>query len=189
MNDAEVLRIKQQVLSKVDLFLGEQAAYLQRVLQPPLMQLPQEVLAAGPKLSRGEHYQSLPYRMLDYPRLFSPHAIFACRTFFWWGHHLSITLHLRGEYMDRYAVHCLHHLQQAGHCQWKLCVQGDEWEHDATTHPSVCTYLAEPAIAPSAGFSKFSLVFSWGDWSQLSDQLQGGYQQLFVACGFQLPNR
>lgn len=49
------------------------------------------------RTSRGENYQGLPYVILDHPRYFNGHHIFACRTMFWWGNHISYTLHLQGE--------------------------------------------------------------------------------------------
>jgi hypothetical protein len=36
--------------------------------------------------------------MMDYPRAFSKHDVFAIRSFFWWGNYFSITLQLSGKY-------------------------------------------------------------------------------------------
>ncbi|HEY6901247.1 MAG TPA: hypothetical protein VI233_11410, partial [Puia sp.] len=57
---------------------------------------------ASPKISKGENYKGLPYVMLDYPRLFGREDVLAIRTFFWWGHGFSVTLHLKGEYRQQY---------------------------------------------------------------------------------------
>ena len=55
----------------------------------------------SPKISKGENYRGLPYVMLDYPRLFGREEVLAIRTFFWWGHGFSVTLHLKGGYRER----------------------------------------------------------------------------------------
>lgn len=48
------------------------------------------------RTTRGENYQGLPYVIMDHPRLFNGDDIFACRTMFWWGNHISYTIHLQG---------------------------------------------------------------------------------------------
>lgn len=98
----------------------------------PLLQatsLPVEVKATDPKIARGEKYEGLPWVMLDYPRHFTREHSFAIRTFFWWGHFFSITLHLSGTYLRQYRF-SLEHAYEAGklHNAWVSCGQC-EWEH------------------------------------------------------------
>lgn len=52
------------------------------------------------RTSRGENYQGLPYIILDHPRYFNGNNAFACRTMFWWGKHVSYTLHLQGDVLS-----------------------------------------------------------------------------------------
>ena len=84
----------------------------------------------SPKISRGENYQGLPYVMLDYPRLFGREDVLAIRTFFWWGHGFSVTLHLKGEYLGRYLPvlrGSRERLAEAGFC---IGISEDEWRHE-----------------------------------------------------------
>ena len=56
------------------------------------------------KIFKGEDYKSLPYVVLDYPKLFSKQNVFAFRTMLWWGNFFSATLHLEGELLEKYKM-------------------------------------------------------------------------------------
>ncbi|NCU05189.1 MAG: hypothetical protein GXC73_14515 [Chitinophagaceae bacterium] len=81
--------------------------------------LPPETLLAAAKISKGENYEGLPYVMLDYPRCFGKEDTLAIRTFFWWGNFFSITLQLKGKYLQQYAPV----IKQ----NWTLLLQEDAW--------------------------------------------------------------
>jgi len=84
----------------------------------------------SPKISKGENYQGLPYVMLDYPRLFGREDVLAIRTFFWWGHAFSVTLHLKGEWMRRYLPVLRDRWQQLAAAGFCIGVSDDEWRHE-----------------------------------------------------------
>ena len=98
MSDPQLLLTKKLILEKVQGILGR----VEQKLHPLLQQipLPQQILVKSGKISQGENYQDLPYQVLDFPRHFDAHGIFAYRTMFWWGHYFSGTLHLGGHHLD-----------------------------------------------------------------------------------------
>jgi hypothetical protein len=83
-----------------------------------------------PKISKGENYEQLPYRLLDYPREFSTDTIFAFRTFFWWGNYVSCTLHLKGDFLKENKEQLIQLLYRWQYFNYYLSTQGNEWEHD-----------------------------------------------------------
>lgn len=100
VSDPKWLLAKNDIIEKIYERFGALASAYQEILAQPI--LPEAVTAISPKIARGEKYEGLPWVMLDYPRKFSDGAVFAVRTFFWWGHFFSITLHLSGSYMHAY---------------------------------------------------------------------------------------
>jgi hypothetical protein len=183
MSDAGILLVKRSLLGKVETLLGNMAGYLYSLLHAHGCSLPGEVLVYSAKISRGEQYRELPYRILDYPRFFSKEDIFACRTFFWWANHISITLHLKGKYLDEFAMQCIRELHAGAITEWQIAWEGDEWEHDATAW----TYLKEKnpeewdAMIKTAVFCKISLVLPWKkwDWEMIPIKMNEAYQLLF----------
>jgi hypothetical protein len=126
--DARVMLVKGSVIRKVTGLFEALSVMQAEVLQSYADLIP-EAAATTPKVSRGENYRGQPYVVLDYPRLFRPDDIFAIRTMFLWGHHLSITLHLRGPQRDRLLPRledCLPALQDGG---FQVCISNEEWEH------------------------------------------------------------
>lgn len=95
--------------------------------------LPVDTIKVPPKISKGENYNGLPYLILDYPRLFDKQNILAIRTLFWWGNFFSITLHLGGNYKNRYEKNCLDAFDFFNAEDFYACINHDEWEHHFDT--------------------------------------------------------
>jgi hypothetical protein len=99
--NAEILLTKNRVLEKMWQLLegvqNEMLAIAPAFSNPHIFQIP-------PKISRGENYKGLPYLVLDYPRVFQRDTGFAVRSFFWWGHFFSSTLHLSGRYKEVFSA-------------------------------------------------------------------------------------
>ncbi len=147
VTDAHFILTKNRIIAKVDRLFGMLAeAYSQEIKDKGI--LPNEVLKISPKISKGENYEGLPWVMLDHPRYFTKEDVFAIRSFFWWGHFASITLQLKGRYVERFRVEGLGlkaeserqnaksrkpgsggERQDIG-SEWFLCCNGtDEWQH------------------------------------------------------------
>lgn len=84
----------------------------------------------SPKISKGENYQGLPYVMLDYPRLFGREDVLAIRTFFWWGHVFSVTLHLKGAYRESYLPLIQRNWKVLAAAGFHVGISADEWRHE-----------------------------------------------------------
>lgn len=81
LNDQWILT-KNRVLGKVNELLLEVLAAQQEIFPLFAGNLPAEVMAVSPKISRGEQYKGLPWLVLDHPRWFGRQSVFAIRTFF-----------------------------------------------------------------------------------------------------------
>jgi hypothetical protein len=80
------------------------------------------------KIAKGENYEGLPYVMMDYPAQFKKGNIMAIRTFFWWGHFFSISLHQSGinNQMNENTAPKLEYLVRKN---FYVCVNDQEWQH------------------------------------------------------------
>ena len=100
--NSEWILTKHRIIEKVYQLFGSLSAKMQLCLREGAHVLPAEVLQLPPKISKGEQYEALPYVVLDYPRLFLKEDVFAVRSFFWWGNYFSITLHLKGKFLQQW---------------------------------------------------------------------------------------
>jgi hypothetical protein len=138
--NAEILLTKNRVLEKMwQLLEGVQREMQQRATtfsKPHVFQTP-------PKISRGENYLGLPYFVLDYPRVFDQENIFAIRSFFWWGHFFSSTLHLSGTFKTS----AVPKLEQAfpTFSKHHIGINTDQWQH----HFERTNYQPVEEITPS----------------------------------------
>jgi hypothetical protein len=119
--DPGIILTKNRIIDKVYSLFGVMADELRALPWPEGTEL------ASPKIARGENYRGLPFVMLDFPRLFSNQHVMAVRTHFWWGNYISVVLHLKGQYQERY-------IGQVGDAGWRLqhywvASSDDEWEH------------------------------------------------------------
>src|SRR5690606_4636377 len=85
LKDPQIILMKNNIITKVYECYGILSERMKTIVEQQQAKLPVETKIQSPRISRGENYQSLPYVMLDYPRIFSTENIFAVRIFFWWG--------------------------------------------------------------------------------------------------------
>jgi hypothetical protein len=118
---------KNAVMRKAKELFELLASRQQAIIEIHSSQLPLEVIAVPPKISKGENYRGLPYLVLDYPRFFNRENVFAIRTLFWWGNFFSSTLHLSGKYKQLLESRILASYSSLGDCS--ISVGENEWEH------------------------------------------------------------
>ena len=123
LNNKELLLTKRQLLQQLDDQLIALGAYSFQKLRK------YDIKSPSPKLSRGENYRGLPYRIIDYPRIFQPEHVFAFRTLFWWGNYVSCTLHLKGSFMNGNTFSMISSLPSETTHNTYLSYSGDEWNH------------------------------------------------------------
>ena len=168
MKDAELILTKNRIICKLQQVFGGVATGLQQKIQLRQPPLSEEVTRISPKISKGEQYKELPYVMLDYPRFFSREDVLAIRTFFWWGHYCSVTLHLKGRYLKQY----LPAVQKncSGLDGFKICTSGDEWNHDLQSN----AYLPATETAYLIGemeFLKIGKLLPLENWPEMEASL------------------
>ncbi len=175
VTDAEWILTKNRIIEKVYVLFGSLSEQYRN--HPPLQQLPADVLQAAPKISRGENYEGLPYVMLDYPRCFSKEHVLAIRTFFWWGNFFSITLQLKGMYLEQCRTTIQKQLQTETFNNAWINVSEEEWMHhfrDNNMQPlrKYATDLSEKKTL------KIAFQHSFGEWNNAEALLKQSFQQL-----------
>ena len=165
---------KNSVMQKMAEGMGALSARMQEAIGCS-SRLPREVVHSNPKLSRGENYRGLPYLMLDYPRIFGKEDILAIRTFFWWGHFCSITLHVRGVYRIPVREQISFVGTELAQHEFYASTGGDEWNHDVTsddyervTDLSSAEFVTRLFHGP---FNKLSAKVELTQWKEMEEKL------------------
>jgi hypothetical protein len=127
--NAEILLTKNRVLEKVALFLGEIGNSAGTIFSPEAIVLPVSAPWKHAKISKGENYLGLPYLVLDYPRFFFRDDVFAIRTMFWWGNYFSITLHIKGIFLEHFAPGIIRNFDSLAAEGFMINTSGSEWNH------------------------------------------------------------
>ncbi len=131
----------------------------------------------SPKISKGENYQGLPYVMLDYPRLFGREDVLAIRTFFWWGHSFSVTVHLKGTHRDHYLPVLQQRWAELAAAGFHVGISEDEWRHEhapETYRPVV----SAKDLTGSSSFLKLSAACGLDRWEEAHEVLLGLFRVL-----------
>lgn len=136
--DRDVILTKNALLQKLGHWLGNLSQRYQALTVATGEPL-HPAFSTLPKVSRGEVYQGFPWLMLDYPRHFTSTDVCAIRSFCWWGHYGSITLHLAGRSLDLYGDKVKEWVDQTlmndaeALNQWYLSMGTDPWVHALET--------------------------------------------------------
>lgn len=129
LNNSEWILTKNKIIKKAQRLLEEVQENILQHVKGPAINLPREVIAISPKISKGENYLGLPWLILDFPRYFEKEKTFAIRTMFWWGNYFSTTLHLSGEYKRRYSEAIVQSYEALCQNEFYTCVHEDQWHH------------------------------------------------------------
>jgi len=182
VTDPGVILTKNSVMAKVvELFSGLSGEY--RVIWEGV----DRGLRAGsegfwgpisPKISRGENYQGLPWVMLDYPRFFGREEVFAIRTLFWWGHAFSVTLHLKGEYKQRYGPVVRERWAELAGAGFHVGVSADEWRHEHVPDNYRELSGVEDLSREDAQFLKLSAAVGLHRWEDVPEELLSMFKTL-----------
>ena len=121
VTSADIILTKNDIIAKVYDLFGELSEYAVKAADNVLSE---EIKRISPKISKGENQEGLPWVMLDYPRYFSNEHVFAIRSFFWWGNFFSITLHIKGKFLQQFQITNFKSTFE----EWYLCCNVEEWE-------------------------------------------------------------
>ncbi len=178
VTDPSFILTKNAIIEKVFDMFGELTLRMQQAVKPFSYEW-NEVLEISPKISRGENYLGLPFVILDYPRYFRPHDIFAIRTMFWWGNFMSITVHLKGNYREHYHQRIIEEFPNLCEQGFYTAVGMDEWEHHFGEDNYIPVSLIEPdewlELYDARNFTKLAVKFPLEEWNKLPERLIAGY--------------
>ncbi|MEO5682261.1 MAG: hypothetical protein ABIQ88_06445 [Chitinophagaceae bacterium] len=181
VNNREWILTKHRVIEKVYQLFGSLSDQMQLHLQKKAVLLPEKVLQVPPKISKGELYKSLPYVVLDYPRIFSKEDVFAIRSFFWWGNYFSITLQLKGKYQRLYQQKIAAAITNKSLQGFYVSVAGNEFSFNlggknyfSTNNGMDSRYAA----FEQQDFLKISYKISFEEWSSAEQKLLEVFQQM-----------
>jgi len=139
--------------------------------------LPDAIFTSSPKIYKGENYLSLPYVLMDYPRVFFKEDVFAIRSFFWWGNYFSITLHLSGKYFQYFKNNIADNLYKDD--TLFICINEEQWAH----HFEETNYKPIKAIDSAENilnkpFIKIAKKLSLSEWNAAELFYRNNYKNL-----------
>lgn len=180
--DASFILTKNAILEKVNYLLVDLHDKQQSFLNHPQLFAATDWKNLSPKISKGENYKGLPYLMLDYPRIFDHSTIFAIRTMFWWGNFFSITLHLSGDYKNKFEKQLTTHFPILAKNNFFYCINEDQWEH----HFEDGNYVALnklintdfEMLIKDKPFIKLAAKISLHQWDDATDMLFKYFRQI-----------
>jgi hypothetical protein len=187
VTNADWILTKNIILEKViDLFSALQIAQQQSFLELNLY-YPSPFSSSSPKISRGENYKGLPYRVLDYPATFGKEDIMAVRTVFWWGNFFSLVLHLAGHYKKAREEKLIASYPILAAEGYFICVHESQWEH----HFGPDNYLPLDSFSESEftelickkSFTKIAAKIQLEEWDNASHLLVAFFKRLIEIAG------
>jgi hypothetical protein len=131
LND-NLFLVKQELTRQLSELLGDCSNAIRKDLEINPGRVPAEALQSTPKISKGENYLGRPWMILDYPRVFSKEDMFAFRTLCWWGQGFSMTLLLKGRYLDQLLGSLIVNAPILSNGGFRVGVAGDPFIHDFT---------------------------------------------------------
>lgn len=175
VTDANWILTKNRIIEKVYLLFGNLSE--QYKPEPLLQQLPAETLLASPKIAKGENYEGLPYVMLDYPRCFGKEDTFAIRTFFWWGNFFSITLQLKGKYLEQYAAVIQQNIDKNVDENLWINTGDEEWMHHFRNDNMIRTTEQQQSISDKK-ILKLAVQCKLEEWDNAETKLTNSFRLL-----------
>ncbi|XOV93341.1 MAG: hypothetical protein ACFHWX_01265 [Bacteroidota bacterium] len=171
LKDQRFLLIKQSLSNKVIAQLSMIERLLKDEIEKSNFRFPDQTFLKAGKISKGENYRSLPYYLLDYPRLFTHEAVFAYRTMLWWGNEFSCTLHIGGRPLDECAEKLKARLPQEKRLYF--CISNNPWEyHFEESNYEPIESITVKTITDQINkhdFIKISDKISLDNWDQFGD--------------------
>ncbi len=183
--NSEWILTKHRIIEKVYHLFGGLSTQMQLYLQQSNI-LPQEVLQLPPKISKGEQYEALPYVVLDYPRFFSKENVLAVRCFFWWGNYFSITLHLKGIFLEQYRLKIEKAIAENKLNGFYFSLSGNEFSFNLSSKNYFTIGNNSNAYAEEmkqSSFLKISNKISFKNWDTAEQKLMETFQHLMKIIG------
>lgn len=178
LQDTDFLLTKTRALNKVEELLLDTRSALEAVVSEFGFAFPPGAVLAGGKISRGDNYRGLPYRVLDQPALLTNDNIFAFRTMFWWGHFFSITLHLQGDSLERFRQGLAGRIGQLAEKELYIGVGDTPWEYHYGRDNYVPVEPLHREHLEKSSFLKLSRKIELVEWERLPSFAAGFLEEL-----------
>ena len=179
LSNSEWILTKNLVVKKAQRLLEKVQEKILEHVKESSVSLPQEVIIISPKISKGENYNGLPWLILDYPRYFKKEKVFAIRTMFWWGNFFSTTLHLSGEYKERYSSGIVQSYEDLCKNEFFTCIHDEQWHHhfEKENYLPVKNFTAIDFADQinTRSFIKLSCQLSFLQWNDAPDLLSESF--------------
>jgi hypothetical protein len=177
--NSEFILTKNRIIEKVYTLFGLLNEDYKKELLNREGILPAEVFSFTPKIYKGENYLSLPYVMMDYPRVFLKDDIFAIRSFFWWGNYFSITLQLGGKFLQASRNKIEFNLKNEIKAEYFICINDAPWEHhfEESNYQSLKTIDSIEKILDKP-FIKIAKQHSLSEWNNAIAFYKSNYKNL-----------
>ncbi|MEM6263732.1 MAG: hypothetical protein AAGI38_14560 [Bacteroidota bacterium] len=146
LTDQQFFPAKFRIGSKLDQLLNLLRDQIKQEIAPLAPHLPDAFDTQQGKVSRGENYNSFPYRVLDFPKAMSQDDVFTFRTLVLFGHHVSYHLILSGRFKPPFQERIIAH---SGSLPESMMLSAQttpwEWELNETTYVPVRALQEEKA--------------------------------------------
>jgi hypothetical protein len=176
--DKNIILTKRAIIEKAAALFNEQIPIISNYFRE-VVNHDRALISAVPKISKGENYNGLPYVIMDFPSTFSTENIFALRTMFWWGNFISISLHIKGSYKNRYSDKILKTIFNEPDLY--ISVGEDEWQHHFEKNnfmkSSLITHDLKKQMERS-NFLKIAIKYELHHWNMMQSILPDGYKKL-----------
>jgi len=181
MQNSRFILTKNSIIEKVSSAFAELGAKLTDDYNDRFAETYPTIAASGSKVSKGEKYQGMPYVILDYPRIFGRQHLLAIRIMFWWANFYSISLHVKGRYIDSILSN-LFASQLYTDPEVLISFSGDEWNHDLNhedyTLLSAFTVEEITGKIQDGGFIKLSKKVELLQWEVVQEKLLEDFSAL-----------
>lgn len=167
IQDEKVIRMKNELIEQLELQLqniGKQTAEQ----YPALARI-----SPHPKVSKGEKHQGLPFVVLDFPRIYKQNDFFAIRTLIWWSKHISVSLILKGKYLDNHFSKLKENIKNEKFKALYLSTSGNLWSNELNHKVAESKQLTE-----DIDFFKLSFKFPLDQLNELESNYYHSIEQL-----------
>jgi hypothetical protein len=187
VTNADWILTKNIILDKVvELFSSLQLAQQQSFFELDL-HFPLPFSSSSPKISRGENYKGLPYRVLDYPAIFGKEDIMAIRTIFWWGSFFSVALHLSGDYKKNREGKLIASYPILAAEGYAVCVHESPWQHHfgSDNYAPIDSFKESEftELIYKKNFIKIAAKVQLDEWDNASNRLLAFFKRLIIIAG------
>lgn len=185
--NTELFPLKRRVNQKLYVLFEQIKMRLKDTKEHKQFIFPQGTDSETGKISQGENYQSYPWVMLDFPKLFNKEEIFAFRTLFWYGHYFSCSLLLSGTCAVFYLPQILKNRALLTGSAICIATHKDPWQHEV--NEEVCVpqeNLTDAEIitfAEEKGFIKFTVKFISTNPAEIEKKVLENYIKLLEVLG------